>query len=902
MAANKIVSLLLQVKNAISPGVKEASDDLRDLNKRTTELEGSLNKFDTALDAVQSLDSVGEAAKEAEKQFDDAQLQAEKLKQAFKSEKTPELGVALEKAKVAAREAKKEWQGSVRAVQKLEKVVTSAGGDLTDLAATEKKFANEVEFANGKLKSHVDRVNQVRRSLKGAGEQAVKTTSSIGGTIAKVGAFVGSLVIVDKLKDAFFNLAESTFEVASQFENLGKRLTPEQLGYVTEFARSTPLQLDQVAESFAKLRAFGVDPMNGSLRALVDQNAALGGSYETLTGLVNGIGKAWAKEKLQGDEVLQLVERGVPVWDLLAEATGKNTAELQRMSSAGELGRKEMALLLAEIAKANDGKAAEAMDSLSGLVSNLKDDITAFYLRVSQNGALESFKGAIRDIREQIQLMADDGRLDKIATGLANLFSSAIRWSADAATALNDNFGKLVGSAQIFANSIGVVFNGLRAGVTGAVAVVSRAVAELADFAGFDEFANKARAISTGFADAFESSSADVRANLQGIADATGNLDKSFTDLTTSAAAAGSAAESTTESVEQAGQAAAEAGQSGAESLDNLATSLGYAADEGDRAADSVAGTADETGRLVISVEQASEKLNQITGDLAGWFQSVRSEVGALSETAQAAFENRLGIDSAGPVTEIEAVKASLQAARDELAAIGRDNLQVFDVTGINRWKNSVLEAKNETVAAYNEQKLKALEYLEALQSGEGVTQAFLTNAERSLASMDMLGSQDLSTLRSALAAANNELQQMTDSAAQAAANLQDELDRLRGNTDAIKQREYEAQRDELQAELERARFYGNEEAIKSTQEALRLLEQVRQEQRSAAQAQSSASSSSASSSASGSAAPQIGNVPSSRSVDVNLNVGGSQVTLQGDQATVDKFLDLLEDAQLRSS
>ncbi|MED5440246.1 MAG: hypothetical protein VYA77_02915, partial [Pseudomonadota bacterium] len=333
-----------------------------------------------------------------------------------------------------------------------------------------------------------------------------------------------------------------------------------------------------------------------------------------------------------------------------------------------------------------------------------------------------------------------------------------------------------------------------------------------------------------------------------------------------------------------------------------LATSLGYAADEGDRAADSVAGTADETGRLVISVEQASEKLNQITGDLAGWFQSVRSEVGALSETAQAAFENRLGIDSAGPVTEIEAVKASLQAARDELAAIGRDNLQVFDVTGINRWKNSVLEAKNETVAAYNEQKLKALEYLEALQSGEGVNQAFLTNAERSLASMDMLGSQDLSTLRSALAAANNELQQMTDSAAQAAANLQDELDRLRGNTDAIKQREYEAQRDELQAELERARFYGNEEAIKSTQEALRLLEQVRQEQRSAAQAQSSASSSSASSSASGSGAASPGNVPSSRSVDVNLNVGGESVRLNGDQDTVDKLLNLLEDAQLRSS
>lgn len=899
--ANKIVSLLLQVKNAISPGVKEASDDLRDLNNRTTELESSLNKFDTALDAVQSLKTAGDAAQAAEKQFDDAQLQVEKLKQAFKADKTPELGVALEKAKVAAREAKKEWQGSVRAVQNLEKVVTSAGGDLTDLAATEKKFANEVEFANGKLKAHVERVNQVRRSLKGAGEQAAKTTASIGGTIAKVGAFVGSLVIVDKLKDGFTSLARSVFDVASEFELLGQRLSPEDLGYVTEFARTAPIEIDTLADSFAKLRAFGIDPTNGSLRSLVDQNAALGGSQETLNGLILATGQAWAKQKLQGEEILQFVERGVPVWDLLAKATGKNVTELQRMSEAGELGRKEIILLLEEMGKANSGKAAEAMNSLAGLVLSLKNDITAFYRSVSDNGALDAFKNALRDAREQIQLMADDGRLERISQGVVTLFQASIRWGREAVTALNENFGTLVGSAQIFANSIGLVFNGLRAGVTGAVAAVSRAVAELADFAGLDEFAEKARFMSDAFADAFEDASADVRGNLQGIADATVNMDKSFTELTTSAAGAAAAIKEGAKEAKESVDDTAESVERAENGITVLTDGMRKYIDALGDSSDQTQAVAQETNRLVISVEQASEQLNQITGDLAGWFQSVRGEVGALSETAQAAFENRLGIDSTGPVTEIEAVKASLQAARDELAAIGRDNLQVFDVTGINRWKNSVLEAKNETVAAYNEQKLKALEYLETLQSGEGVTQAFLTNAERSLANMDMLGSQDLSTLRSALAAANNELQQMTDSAAQAAANLKDELDRLRGNTDAIKQREYEKQRDELQAELERARFYGNEEAIKSTQEALRLLEQVRQEQKKATQNQSSTSASSASSSASGSAAPQIGNVPS-RSVDVNLNVGGSQVTLQGDQATVDKFLDLLEDAQLRSS
>lgn len=897
--ANKIVSLLLQVKNKLSPGAREAADDLRKLNERTSELESSLSKFDKAQDAVTSLDSAREAASETEAAFEDAQLQVEKLKQAFKSEKTPELGVALEKSKVAAREAKKEWQASAKAVTQLENVVTSAGGDLNDLAATEKKFANEIEFANGKLKAHVERVDQVRRGLKEAGTQAEKTTGSIGGTIAKVGAFVGSLVIVDKLKDAFFGLAESTFEVASQFENLGKRLTPEQLGYVTEFARTTPLQLDQVAESFAKLRAFGVDPMNGSLRALVDQNAALGGSYETLTGLVNGIGQAWAKQKLQGEEILQLVERGVPVWDLLAKATGKNTVELQKMSSAGELGRKEMALLLAEIAKANDGKAAEAMDSLSGLVSNLQDDITAFYLRVSQNGALESFKQALRDVREQIQLMADDGRLDKVATGLANLFSSAIRWGSEAASSLNNNFGQLVGSAQIAANSIAIVFNGLRAGVTGAVAVVLDGVSKLASFAGFDEFAEKSQYMADGFATAWQEASADVRANLDGIGNGAGKLGKSFTQLTQEAAAASEASAEAVDKVSEVGAASVDAGQAGAQSLSQVAQAMEDTAEKSEKASEGVRGVKQDMDGLSDSAASVGQELTTIMGDLTGWFQSVRSEISALSESAGAAFDNRLGIDSTGPVTEIEAVRAALQAARDELSAIATDNLQVFDVTGVNKFKNAVLQAKDETVIAYNEQKVKALEYLEALQSGEPLGRRFLANAERSLNTMNLLGSQDLATLRSALSAANNELQQIRDNASDAVDNLQNQLDQLRGNTDAIAQREYEQKRAELDAKLAEAKAFGDNEAIRSYSQALQLLNQVRQEQIKQAKAAASGSSSAAASTASQSAPAQSTRVVDT--VNVNLNVGGETIPVQSSRDDAARLVTVLQEFKNRS-
>ncbi|MDF5999596.1 tape measure protein [Pseudomonas aeruginosa] len=39
--------------------------------------------------------------------------------------------------------------------------------------------------------------------------------------------------------------------------------------------------------------------------------------------------RLWAKQKLQTEEILQLVERGVPAWDMLAKVAGKNAVQLE---------------------------------------------------------------------------------------------------------------------------------------------------------------------------------------------------------------------------------------------------------------------------------------------------------------------------------------------------------------------------------------------------------------------------------------------------------------------------------------------------------------------------------------------------------------------------------------------
>lgn len=116
---------------------------------------------------------------------------------------------------------------------------------------------------------------------------------------------------------------------AAQFEQLKVQLTnlegsaegaDRALRWIEDFATKTPLQLEDTVSAYARLKAFGIDPTNGSMQAIVDTMAASGGGVEQMNGLVLALGQAWTKQKLQGEEALQMLERGVPVWDLLGKS------------------------------------------------------------------------------------------------------------------------------------------------------------------------------------------------------------------------------------------------------------------------------------------------------------------------------------------------------------------------------------------------------------------------------------------------------------------------------------------------------------------------------------------------------------------------------------------------------
>jgi len=208
----------------------------------------------------------------------------------------------------------------------------------------------------------------------------------------------------------------------------------EAFAWVKQFATDTPFELQGVLTAFQTLKNFGLDPMGGAMQAVADQASRFGGTQVQLQGISLALGQAWARQKLQGQDILQLINQGVPVWELLGKVTGKTTAELNKMSEAGELGQEVITKFIAAMGEAASGAALAQMETFGGKVSNVKDAWAQFLDQVAQTGALDEMKNAVDDLLNSTGDLADSGDLDSFAAQVGTSLASVIGLARDVAS------------------------------------------------------------------------------------------------------------------------------------------------------------------------------------------------------------------------------------------------------------------------------------------------------------------------------------------------------------------------------------------------------------------------------------------------------------------------------------
>src|SRR5690606_30312822 len=145
-------------------------------------------------------------------------------------------------------------------------------------------------------------------------------------------------------------------------------------------------------------------------------------------------------------------------------------------------------------------------------------------------------------------------------------------------------------------------------------------------------------------------------------------------------------------------------------------------------------------------------------------------------------------------------------------------------------WMRETALRSREVQARFLEQRLELQKLMEGYERGSTSLASFIGAARSAQANLDLLDSSDLSQLESAIASAEQRMQQLGESSRNTLASLQDELDKVRGNEDAIERRRAAQRRRELEQQLDEARQGGDSQAVANLQQSLSLLRQIEAE------------------------------------------------------------------------
>lgn len=193
------------------------------------------------------------------------------------------------------------------------------GPKLAALAAKVERFGNDVE------KPHKVKVDTA---------QAQSGLSSLAGLATKAFAAIGIFEAVKGVVKLGSDLEQTRvqFETFTGSAEKGNAVIAD----LQKFAQITPFEDDQVISAGRQLLAFGekAENLNPVLTKLGNISSATGKDFNELISM-------WGKNKLsgiiQGEDLNQLVDAGIPVMDSLARQLGVTTAEVRKMGADGKI-------------------------------------------------------------------------------------------------------------------------------------------------------------------------------------------------------------------------------------------------------------------------------------------------------------------------------------------------------------------------------------------------------------------------------------------------------------------------------------------------------------------------------------------------------------------------------------
>ncbi|HBW8766339.1 phage tail tape measure protein [Klebsiella pneumoniae] len=385
---------------------------------------------------------------------------------------------------------------------------TSLGGMNTRLNATSKRLSNwgttTSQAAEG-LKKVKDQMDGVIRSQQlisrpvrvrttttggggsGGGADRFTAASHRGGS-RENGVFSGlrgNIFLLGEIGDAARTVTDILFgwqkpivEAAAEMQRMRVMLrglnkdkvnpgeaAAQDMQYIVNMAKNAPFAMQALTDSFVKFRSAGLDPTDGSLKALVDSVARFGGDSELLKRAAVAVQQMSGKGVVSMEELRQQLGEAVPnAMKAMADAAGITMGELTKAVSSGTVEAKQaLSLMFVGLRAENENAAKDMMQTYTGALAQLQTSFTLFADRVGQAGYLDSLTKGMKELAAIINSAEGISFANSLGEGL----TTAIDGLRELAQWLAKNQELVITLSKIVAGM--VAFKMLRAGILGVV-------------------------------------------------------------------------------------------------------------------------------------------------------------------------------------------------------------------------------------------------------------------------------------------------------------------------------------------------------------------------------------------------------------------------------------------------
>jgi tape measure domain-containing protein len=216
------------------------------------------------------------------------------------------------------------------------------------------KVAKSAEHTEGRL-----------GRLAGFGTKALTGLATAAGAAGVAGGFLGikTAAGMEQAKIAFETMLGSATKADAFLKSLA------------DFAAKTPFEFPELQTAASSLISAGIEANKviPIMTTLGDVTSGMGTGAEGVKRATIALQQMSAAGRITGEDLNQLRDAGIPVFDLLAKATGKSKAEVVKLAQAGKLGSKELALMMKAL------ETGAGLERFSGLMDKQSRSLTGLW-------------------------------------------------------------------------------------------------------------------------------------------------------------------------------------------------------------------------------------------------------------------------------------------------------------------------------------------------------------------------------------------------------------------------------------------------------------------------------------------------------------------------------------------